>query len=125
MKEQPDEDLAYSRTKGFNPDPSQVEVFRKLIREHKQNEAVPVTQPNSQRASLPLPRVLTMVVVLIILGLFGVFVWPTRYRYDHMSIPLVGSVPVRIDRITGEAESLGVGGWHKLGEVPAKPSSSP
>ena len=42
---------------------------------------------------------------------FAVTVWPTRYRYDHVSAQ--GTVlPVRIDRFSGRTEILrGMSGW--------------
>lgn len=43
------------------------------------------------------------------------FVWPTRYRYDHLVGSGQSSVPVRIDRLTGRAEMLGYQGWSPLG----------
>lgn len=45
--------------------------------------------------------------------LFGYFVWPTPYRYDHW-----GEVLVRIDRRHGTAERLTAYGWRRM-EPPA------
>lgn len=53
-------------------------------------------------------------VLAIVLLLFGVFVWPTQYRYERA---VVGpwdariTVIVRISRITGKAEYLSEDGW--------------
>ncbi|HXR40662.1 MAG TPA: hypothetical protein VN776_16280 [Terracidiphilus sp.] len=45
-----------------------------------------------------------------VLVVFGLFVWPTRYRYDHMKLD-ANDYPVRISRLTGETEILFPGGW--------------
>ena len=45
---------------------------------------------------------------LLILGLiaaFVIFVWPTRYRYDHINFESA-TYPVRIDRVNGNADML-------------------
>lgn len=59
-----------------------------------------------------IPRWWTSWVVLgvVVAVLFGVFVWPTLYRYEHLSNR--SSALVRISRFTGE-RSLRVGdeGW--------------
>ena len=41
----------------------------------------------------------------LLLGLFLAFVWPTRWRYDHMTVD-GDIVPVRMDRFTGAADML-------------------
>lgn len=57
--------------------------------------------------------IINALVVLAALLLLGVFVWPTRYRYDHIN--LHGKVrPVRVDRLTGTPEMLSETGWHKM-----------
>lgn len=68
-------------------------------------------------------------VIIFLLGvivgaliLVGVFVWPTRYRYDHMNVR--GNIsPVRIDRLTGTTEILYPSGWSRA-EV-SRPTSAP
>ena len=53
-------------------------------------------------------RLLGLVVRLILLLLiaaFMVYVWPTRYRYDHLS-ENGDTYPVRIDRFTGDSDML-------------------
>lgn len=49
--------------------------------------------------------------LLMATTLFGMFVWPTRYRYDKMNVQANAVVPVRIDRITGKTEILYPSGW--------------
>lgn len=52
-----------------------------------------------------LARLVRFTIVFALLGLFASVVWPTRWKYDHMTVD--GSVvPVRIDRFTGEADML-------------------
>jgi hypothetical protein len=53
---------------------------------------------------------------------FGVFVWPTRYRYDHFKVGYRES-PVRIDRITGETDVFDWDGWKSTVPVAAAPLS--
>ena len=61
-------------------------------------------------------RLLTWVVVLAIAWVFAVYVWPTRFRYDHV-VTDNEDYPVRIDRLTGEAEMLTPDdGWVPMGE---------
>ncbi len=49
---------------------------------------------------------------------FGAFVWPSRYRYDRIPVNSDGpSFPLRIDRITGQADRLDPAyGWITIGE---------
>ena len=37
---------------------------------------------------------------------FGIFIWPTPWRYDH-----IGKNPVRTNRVTGAVEILNLQGW--------------
>ena len=48
-----------------------------------------------------LPRLL----LLAIVAACALFVWPTRFRYDHMTAD-GNIVPVRIDRFSGDADML-------------------
>jgi hypothetical protein len=59
-----------------------------------------------------LRRLLGIGLVLIIF-LFAAFVWLTRYRHDHLEWAN-NTVPVRIDRFTGDAEMLLFEGWKKM-----------
>jgi hypothetical protein len=46
-----------------------------------------------------------------LLVLFGLLVWPTLYRYDHIDLGLGRSYPVRQNRINGQTEILFPDGW--------------
>jgi len=50
-------------------------------------------------------RLVRLLVVLAILAAVALFVWPTRYRYDHMTVDS-NFVIVRIDRFNGNADML-------------------
>jgi hypothetical protein len=50
---------------------------------------------------------------VLIIFLFAAFVWPTRYRHDHLEWANK-TVPVRIDRFSSDAEMLFVEGWKKM-----------
>ena len=70
-----------------------------------------------------------ILIAIIVLVFIGIFVWPTLYRYSH--ITLQGrTYPVRVHRITGRTEILNplVGHWTAIGiksEKPKKPKSVP
>jgi hypothetical protein len=50
-------------------------------------------------------RPLRWLPILIVLAAFVVYVWPTLYRYDHISFD--NSVyPVRINRLNGNSDML-------------------
>jgi len=46
-----------------------------------------------------------LVLLLLAAIAFVMLVWPTRWRYDHMTME-GDIVPVRIDRLTGNADML-------------------
>ena len=50
-------------------------------------------------------RVLGPLVWLLIVLVFAVYVWPTRWRYDHLTMD-GNIVPVRMDRFSGRADML-------------------
>ncbi len=45
-----------------------------------------------------------LVGLLLVLA-FAAWVWPTRWRFDHMSVE-GNIVPIRVDRISGRADML-------------------
>jgi hypothetical protein len=54
--------------------------------------------------------------LLTAVGLFGLFVWPTPYRYDHIDYGRGTSYPVRQNRFTGYTQVLFSGGWETVSE---------
>ena len=50
-------------------------------------------------------RLLRLLVVLALVAAFAAYVWPTRFRYDHISVE-GDFCPVRIDRFNGDADML-------------------
>jgi hypothetical protein len=50
-------------------------------------------------------RALAPIVMLLLLLAFALCVWPTRWRYDHMTVD-GDIVPVRMDRLSGRADML-------------------
>lgn len=50
-------------------------------------------------------RALVPGLLLFLVFLFALYVWPTRFRYDHMTVD-GDIVPVRMDRITGRTDML-------------------
>jgi hypothetical protein len=63
-------------------------------------------------------RAIVVFAVLIVVGCFGWLVWPTPYRFDTLRSG-GSSVPVRINRISGEAARLSVVGWVSMQSSPA------
>jgi hypothetical protein len=53
------------------------------------------------------------IIGIVIVVLLAIFVWPTRYTYDHINIGR-NEYPVRINRFTGQAEVLQQNGWRIL-----------
>lgn len=47
------------------------------------------------------PKILKKALIIIIIILFGFFIWPTPYTYSH-----IGKRPVKINRITQEVTFL-------------------
>ena len=52
-----------------------------------------------------LRAVLIRAVLLMLALAFILWVWPTRFRYDHLSTE-GNTYPVRIDRLSGDADML-------------------
>jgi hypothetical protein len=50
-------------------------------------------------------RTIRRLLFLALLAAFALFVWPTRFRYDHMTVD-GNLVPVRIDRVNGDSDML-------------------
>jgi hypothetical protein len=50
-------------------------------------------------------RVILPLLWLLLAIAFAVYVWPTRWRYDHMTVD-GNIVPVRMDRFSGDADML-------------------
>jgi hypothetical protein len=68
-----------------------------------------------------LVRLLLVLALLIVLVSGAIFVWPTMWRFDHLTSS-GDTFPIRIHRITGRTEILlGVQGWVETGEA-SKPS---
>jgi hypothetical protein len=70
-------------------------------------------------------RILLPIAWLVLVLVFVVYVWPTRWRYDHMTVD-GNIVPVRMDRFSGDADMAGAGrglgaGRSALGQPPARP----
>ncbi len=62
---------------------------------------------------MKLGRLLVLAIVLcaLLAGACFAYVWPTRWRWDHVTVS-GETYPVRIDRITGHADVLLPGdGW--------------
>jgi len=51
------------------------------------------------------PKVLIAAALIATAAFCAVYIWPTRYRYDHISAGQY-AVYLRIDRFTGEASRL-------------------
>ena len=71
------------------------------------------------------------VFAVLFLAYVSVFIWPTRWRYDHL-----GLTPIRTDRVTGIMQFCNLHGWQyqlpPLGEEitlqpppPAAPEPTP
>ena len=66
-------------------------------------------------------RIVTALLALVLFGSFASFVWPTRWRYDHLTVN-GDTYPVRIDRVTGSAWILLPGdGWTPDEDVTDEP----
>ena len=68
-----------------------------------------------QRRALKRSLIPTLLCAIILIGV-AVFVWPTRYRYDHMGI-VGNNFPIRTDRLSGKTEWADPRGWHAIGNM--------
>ncbi len=50
-------------------------------------------------------RILLFLVLVLVAGALACFVWPTRWRYEHITVD-GDSYLVRIDRLSGHADIL-------------------
>jgi hypothetical protein len=50
-------------------------------------------------------RILIPILWLLLVLAFVTYVWPTRWRYDHMTVD-GNIVPVRMDRFSGDSDML-------------------
>src|SRR5215813_13657465 len=50
-------------------------------------------------------RIVVVATLVLLIALFAIYVWPTRYRYDQISTGQY-AVYLRVDRFTGEASRL-------------------
>ncbi len=57
---------------------------------------------------MPWSKKLTLFAILILVVLFGWFVWPTPWSYYHDR-----SLNLRVNRFTGETQVLTVRGWFR------------
>jgi hypothetical protein len=70
-------------------------------------------------------RIFRWLLTLAILAAVLLFVWPTRFRYDHMTVD-GNLVPVRIDRFNGNADMLvPEDGWVPVEGTDAGASDNP
>jgi len=57
------------------------------------------------------------ILILIAAIPFAIYVWPTKYAYDRIKVG-ESEFPVRIHRLTGDAEQLTPAGWRPLRQGP-------
>ena len=68
----------------------------------------------NRRKTRLLLRVMMITVLIGAAGIFGYYVWPTPYRYDHT---FEGGL-TRINRFTGQTDILRPHGWRRVGSTP-------
>jgi transglutaminase-like putative cysteine protease len=72
-----------------------------------------------------LGRAIRFLLLFTLFAAFAAFVWPTRWRFDHMTVD-GDLVPVRIDRFNGNADVLVPdGGWVPVEGTPDAPPAEP
>ena len=64
---------------------------------------------------------LRFITILILVAAipFAVYVWPTKYAYDRLKVG-ESDFPVRIHRVTSDADYLTPAGWRPLKQSPAQ-----
>src|SRR5689334_14761429 len=79
----------------------------------------------SRVMTLKILRVVRWVLVLAVVVTYAMFVWPTRFRYDHLTVD-GNIVPVRIDRFNGDADMLVPDeGWTPVEGTESTPGTTP
>jgi hypothetical protein len=64
---------------------------------------------------------LKRILFFLILFYIAIFVWPTRWRYDHM-----GATPIRWDRVTYRMQFCNLHGWQTaLPPIGGDPDDAP
>src|SRR5262245_65764269 len=62
------------------------------------------------------------IIILVAAVPFAIFVWPTKYAYDHLKVG-ESDFPVRIHRVTSDADYLTPTGWRPLKAAQAQAQS--
>ena len=76
----------------------------------------------AQRVTSVSSKKIAFLALLVSALLLGIFVWPTRYRYDRLKRG-DNEFPLRIDRITGRGEIFVLGiGWSSFVDDPKEPT---
>lgn len=75
------------------------------VRRPRPRAVVPGANQSLLSRAMKILRVIRWLVVFALVALFVTCVWPTRFRYDHMTVD-GNLVPVRIDRFNGDADML-------------------
>lgn len=58
-------------------------------------------------------KAVLLILTFIAIGVAALFVWPTKWRYDMLTIDS-NKFPIRIDRFTDQTEILYPNGWREL-----------
>jgi hypothetical protein len=74
------------------------------------NPVVAASSEPPRRSRMSAPRWFYVSLAAVALLLWGVFVWPTAYRYDHYTAD--GTTrPIRMNRLTGMSQVWTPTGW--------------
>src|ERR1035437_9155802 len=63
-----------------------------------------------------------MLLALAVIAGLAYYVWPTRYRYDHLKLGQ-NEFPVRTDRLSGDTEVFYPSGWIKRESSVSQPDT--